>query len=257
MLLLHGFTGSSRSWPDGIVDGLASSGRIPVLVDLPGHGRHIGEVASDRFTPETVFRDLRLASGPDPCPVVGYSMGGRLALAYALRYPDRVSHLVLESASPGLRTEAERARRRVADGALAARIESEGVEAFIQGWEALPLFESQRALPAEVRKAQRARRRMNDPHSLAAALRWLGTGALPSHWDDLERLDMPVLLITGALDRKFTGIAQEMTRLLRRGRTVVVDGAGHAVHLERPDAWIGSVLPFLVERGDPHSAGPI
>lgn len=257
MLILHGFTGSSRSWPPEIIDGLASSGRLPILVDLPGHGRHVGEFELGRFTLETVFRDLDRASGPDPCPVVGYSMGGRLALAYAVCHPHRVSHLVLESASPGLRTEAERARRRDSDDALASRIEREGIEAFVRAWEMLPLFESQRALPAEVQEAQRARRRLNDPRSLAAALRSLGTGALPSYWEDLERLDMPVLLIVGALDRKFTSLAEEMMRLLRRGRTVVVEDAGHAVHLERPDAWIASVLPFLADGGDSSSVGSV
>lgn len=256
MLLLHGFTGSSRSWPSAVLDALASAGWLPVMVDLPGHGRHAGEVEADRFTLKTVFRELGRASGPRPCPVVGYSMGGRLALAYAVHHPDRVSHVILESASPGLRTEAERARRRVADEELAARIERDGVEAFVREWEALPLFESQRALPAEVQEAQRARRRMNDAHSLAAALRWLGTGALASCWGDLDRLDMPVLIITGKLDRKFKGIAEEMTRLLQRGRAVVVEGAGHAVHLERPDAWIGSVVPFLAEVRGPPPVGP-
>jgi 2-succinyl-6-hydroxy-2,4-cyclohexadiene-1-carboxylate synthase len=257
MLLLHGFTGSSRSWPPGVVDGLTSAGWRPVLVDLPGHGRHVGDVDPGRFALETVFEDLGRASGPDPCPVVGYSMGGRIALAYAVGHPDRVSHLVLESASPGLPTEAERARRREADDALATRIESEGVEAFIGEWEMLPLFESQRALAADARDAQRARRRVNDPRSLAAALRRLGTGALPSYWEALEALDLPVLLITGALDRKFTSIAEEMTDLLRRGHAVVVEGAGHAVHLERPDAWIGTVLPFLAERRASHTGRPI
>jgi 2-succinyl-6-hydroxy-2,4-cyclohexadiene-1-carboxylate synthase len=246
-LLLHGFTGSSQSWSQQIIDGLASSGRTPVPVDLPGHGRHIGETDPGRFTLESAFHELEDAAGPDPCPVAGYSMGGRIALNYAVCRRHRVSHLILESASPGLRTAEQRAQRRVADHALADRIERDGVEAFVREWERKPLFESQRALSANVREGQRALRLRNHPGSLAAALRTLGTGALPSCWEDLSGLDLPVLLLTGALDRKFVGIAGDMARLLPRGRLVVVDDAGHAVHLERPDAWLSSVLAFLAE----------
>lgn len=255
MLLLHGFTGSSRSWSRQIIDGLASAGRIPVPVDLPGHGRHIGETDPGRFTLESAFRELEKAAGPDPCPLVGYSMGGRIALAYAARHRNRVSHLILESASPGLRTARERAERNAADHALADRIERNGVTAFVEEWERMPLFESQRALSAGVLEAQRARRRRNHPGSLAGALRGLGTGALPSCWDCLPGLDLPVLLVTGSLDRKFVGVAGEMARLLPRGRQVVVEAAGHAVHLERPDAWLASVLPFLADHPAP-SPGP-
>lgn len=248
MLLLHGFTGSSASWGADLVDGLASGGWLPVPVDLPGHGRHAGESDPARFTQAAVFRSLREAAGEEPCPLVGYSMGGRLALAYAVHHPRRVTHLVLESASPGLPTQEERAQRRTTDEALADRIEARGIAAFVEEWESLTIFESQGGLPEEVRVAQRARRLRNDPHSLGAALRGLGTGALPSHWGALHELDVPVLLLVGSLDEKFTRIARSMEGSLPRARTVVVEGAGHAVHLERPGAWLTAVLSFLGKR---------
>lgn len=245
MLVVHGFTGSAASWPASLVDGLASRDYLPVLVDLPGHGGNAGDTDPACFTLEATLDLLDRAQGPDPAPLVGYSMGGRVALAYALSRPRRVTRLVLESASPGLASAEERAARRASDEALALRLESRGIEAFVDEWEALPLFESQRALPDEVRSAQRARRLRNDPGSLAASLRGVGTGTLPSYWDVLSELSVPTLLLTGALDRKFTTIAGRMAERIPDARHIVVAGAGHAVHLERSAVWLSSVRSFL------------
>jgi 2-succinyl-6-hydroxy-2,4-cyclohexadiene-1-carboxylate synthase len=172
-------------------------------------------------------------------------MGGRFALAYAARNPERVRRLVLESASPGLETGEERAERRTSDEALASFIESEGTEAFVERWEALDLFESQRSLPAETRAAHRARRLLNHPRSLSACLRGLGTAALPSYWGSLPGLRVPVLIVVGGLDRKFAAIGARMAGLLPDARLVEIAGAGHAVHLERPGDWLGAVTGFL------------
>lgn len=245
MLLLHGFTGSRRSWPPVVMEALASRGYRPAPLDLPGHGRNAGERDPARFTLEATLREIGAAQRGGAAPVVGYSMGGRLALAFALAQPARVSRLVLESASPGLATEEERAERRASDEELASRLEREGIEAFVDAWESLPLFETQRALPGESLAAQRARRLANDPHSLAASLRGVGTGTLPSYWDALPALRVPTLLIAGALDRKFSRIARAMAEVLPDARLVVVPGAGHTVHLERPEAWVDAVLDFL------------
>lgn len=245
MLLLHGFTGSAASWPPSLVDGLVSRRDLPVLVDLPGHGRNAGDTDPAHFTLEATLEDLARAQGPGPTPVAGYSMGGRLALAYALRWPERVTRLVLESASPGLPTAEERATRRASDEALARRLEAQGIEAFVDAWEALPLFESQRSLPDDVRGAQRARRLRNHPESLAASLRGVGTGALPSYWEELVHLSVPTLIVTGALDEKFTTLGRDMAARIPRSYHVVVAGAGHAVHLERPAAWLSAVRGFL------------
>jgi len=181
----------------------------------------------------------------EPLDLVGYSMGGRLALAYTARNPGRVRSLVLESASPGLATEEERAARRDADEALALRLETGGMAAFVDHWEALPLFESQRALPEEVQARHRALRLRNHPASLAASLRRLGTGCLPSYWGSLPALGVPVLVLVGGLDRKFTEIGRRMAAALPDATLAVVPDAGHTVHLERPEAWLEAVTPFL------------
>lgn len=198
-----------------------------------------------RFTFDAVEAEITALAGGQPVDLVGYSLGGRLALAYAARNPGGVRRLVLESSSPGLETEEERAERRTTDEALAHSLEADGLEAFVEHWEALELFESQRALPDAVRSAHRARRLLNHPGSLAASLRGLGTGVLPSCWGSLPKLGVPVLILVGALDRKFAAIGARMAGLLPDARLVEIPGAGHAVHLERPEAWLGAVTGFL------------
>lgn len=245
LVLLHGFMGSSASWGTAVVDGLASTGRSPILVDLPGHGRHAGVVAPWRFTVEAVAADILGYATKSPVDLVGYSMGGRLALDFALAYPDRVRRLVIESGSPGLETEEERARRRADDEELAKRLEVEGIESFVDHWEDLPLFESQKALPPDVRAGHRVGRLRNHAPSLAAALRGLGAGSLPSHWGALSRCALPTLILAGELDTRYVGIGERMQARMPNAQLVVVRGAGHTVHLENPAAWVEAVVGFL------------
>jgi len=209
----------------------------------------VGDVAPWRHSLEAVEGEIDALAPGEPLDLVGYSMGGRLALAYAVRNPGRVRRLVLESASPGLATEEARATRRDADDALALRLERDGMAAFVDHWESLPLFASQRALPEEVRTRRRAERLRNHPASLAASLRCLGTGNMPSYWGSLPRLGVPVLVLVGGLDRKFTDVGGRMADALPDATLAVVPDAGHTVHLERPEAWLEAVVPFLSQRG--------
>ena len=242
-VLLHGFTGSAAAW-EPVAGGLAAAGHTPVLVDLPGHGRHAGASDPEGFTLEATLGGIAEAADW-PADLIGYSMGGRVALHFAAAFPARVRRLVLESASPGLAAAHERTERRAADEALARRIVEGGVPDFVRAWESLPLFASQTGLDPGVRARQRSRREANDAASLAASLRGIGTGALPSLWDRLGALDVPTLLLVGAEDAKFVDIARRCLRALPDARLVEVEGCGHAVHLEQPEAWLDAVLAFL------------
>lgn len=197
--------------------------------DLRGHGR-----ASDRVpvTLDAVLEDLAALSD-EPFTLVGYSMGGRIALHAALA-PDlgaRVRRLVLIGASPGLADADERANRRAADEALADEAEDLAIEVFAARWAQTPVLAG---LPADVRARVHADRLRSTPSGLARALRGLGTGALPSLWDRLGELTMPVELMVGARDAKFRAIAEQMLAHAPSCELLVVEGAGHAVHLERP-----------------------
>lgn len=243
-VLLHGFAGSGAAWGDDVVDGLAGAGMSPVLVDLPGHGGDAGNVEPASFSLGATLARVE-ARGDWPADLVGYSMGARLALHFAAVHPDRVRRLVLESGSPGLATEVERAARRRADAELAADIVEGGVERFVDSWESRPIFETRRALDPEILERQRALKLRNDPRSLAAALDGFGTGALPSLWKSLPEIRTPTLLLVGALDRKFVDVAERMADLLPDARMAVIPGAGHTVHLERPAEWLAAVTAFL------------
>ena len=172
-------------------------------------------------------------------------MGGRVALHFAAAYPTKVRRLILESASPGLATEAERLGRQANDEALACEIESHGVREFIRRWESLPLFESQLQLPNPVRAKHYAQRLRNTEAGLASALRGLGTGALPSLWEALPSIQTRTLIIAGELDTKFVEIGEQMTAVLPQAQLCIVPGAGHTVHLERPRHWVKAVAEFI------------
>jgi 2-succinyl-6-hydroxy-2,4-cyclohexadiene-1-carboxylate synthase len=243
-VLLHGFTGSAASWEGRLLDGLAGAGHAPVLVDLPGHGSDMGSSNPGRFTLEATIERID-GAGRWPADLIGYSMGGRLALHFAAARPGRIRRLVLESASPGLEDERERKERREADEQLAARIERDGIEWFVEHWESLPTFQGQERADAASLRRQREIRLRNDPSSLAAALRGLGTGAVPSLWDDIHRIAQPTLLVVGEHDTKFVATADRMANAMPRARVAVIPGAGHNVHLEAPAAWLEAVIAFL------------
>ncbi|MCS7072790.1 MAG: alpha/beta fold hydrolase, partial [Anaerolinea sp.] len=158
VVLLHGFTGSSEMW-QRLSARLVSAGWRVIAPDLPGHGETRGSYEPGRYRIERAAADvIALVSrlGVDSCALLGYSMGGRLALYTALTYPGHIQALILESASPGLASAAEREARRAADEALANRIEREGLDAFVRYWEELPLFSGLHRLPSEVRARLRA-----------------------------------------------------------------------------------------------------
>lgn len=243
IVLLHGFTGSAKSWSPELRSGLGEAGGEVVSLDLPGHGDRADDEAAD-MTLERALADIAVAvSGP--LDLVGYSMGARVALHFALRFPERVRRLVLESGSPGLASARDRARRREADQSLAAQIEEGGVGAFVANWRRNPVLAPgpRRAASAD-RRAARIRR-ANRAEGLAGALRCLGTGALPSLWEQLTDLRAPTLLLVGALDSKFVAIAERMERILPAATLEVVPDAGHTVHLDRPESWLTAVRGHL------------
>lgn len=247
LLLLHGFTGSVEAWGESLLERLAAERRV-LAVDLPGHGESDLPARPGGLALHAVVGHLTRVLdrlGVDRAGWIGYSMGGRIALGAAVLRPERVAALVLESTSPGLQTAEERARRRALDEARAVALESEGLEAWVDDWMALPLFQPRRELPREVRARERERRLGNSVEGLARTLRELGTGSQPSFWDDLDGIDVPVLLLTGARDTKFCRIADDMARRLSAVRRTTVPGAGHTVHLEAPDAWLAALRAFL------------
>jgi 2-succinyl-6-hydroxy-2,4-cyclohexadiene-1-carboxylate synthase len=243
LLLLHGFTGSRHSFAH-LRQRLLPHADV-LVVDLPGHGESAFEEDTSFGSTLAELQRLLDELGLGPLNVAGYSLGARVALGLAVEAGPRIRRLVLESGSPGLRRRRNRGERRRQDEALAARIEADGVGAFVETWEALPLFSGVRTLPAEVQDALRQRRLSGDASGLALSLRRLGLGAQPSYWSVLPRLRVPTLLLSGARDKKYTDLARRMAAELPLVWGHVFAGVGHAPHLEAPEAWADEVLGFL------------
>jgi len=244
LVLVHGFTQTGRCW-DAVAADLAADHEV-VLVDAPGHGDSAGIAAG-------LDEGAALLGETGATAVyVGYSMGGRLCLHLALARPDLVRGLVLVGATPGIDDPAERAARRAADEQLAADLERDGLEVFLERWLAQPLFAS---LPRSA--AALPQRRRNTVAGLASSLRLAGTGVQRPLRGELDRLTMPVLLVVGEHDEKFRRIGEEMTAAIAGAELAVVARAGHAAHLEQPGAVVALVRRWLAAKLPEEDQPPI
>ena len=255
LLLLHGFTGGARTM-EPLGRRLADVRQV-ASVDLPGHGRS-GMPADPQLFGfgETVDALARLLDKRDhvPADVVGYSMGGRLALGLAVRHPEHVASLSLIGASAGISDPVERSARRRSDDDLAEDLLDHGLEMFVDRWMASPLFASQVRLGPDALADSRAQRMDNDPEGLAGSLRGTGSGRQPSYWQDLGGVEVPTLLVVGDEDSKFRAIAMRMAAGLPDSTISVVAEAGHAPHLENLDGTADVILGFLADLDEDRQA---
>jgi 2-succinyl-6-hydroxy-2,4-cyclohexadiene-1-carboxylate synthase len=233
IVLVHGFTQTARCWVP-VDEDLAADHEV-VAVDAPGHGSAAG-IELDlpegaRFVADAGGRGTYL----------GYSMGARFCLHAALDRPDLVQRLVLISGTAGIDHDDERAARRASDEALADHLVDVGVPAFLDEWLSLPMFAG---LPPE--RAYREEREANTAAGLASSLRLAGAGTQLPLWDRLPELAMPVLVVAGADDAKFTALGERMVTAMGPTATlVVVEGAGHTVHLEQPDRFLVALREWI------------
>ena len=249
LLLLHGFTGTARTW-SAQVEAWSAQHRV-IAPDLLGHGGSEAPREPARYALERQAEDLSTLLGlldATPAAVVGYSMGSRLALALALAHADVVSSLVLESPSAGIADPAARAARREADERLAAILDGDGLETFVDEWQSQPVLAGQAALPPDLRDRLRAERLSHDQHGLAASLRGAGQGAMSPLHDRLGTITCPTLVIAGERDPAGLERARTVAAGIPRARLEIIARAGHTPHLERPDAFTQITTDFLSAR---------
>ncbi|MDW3217221.1 MAG: 2-succinyl-6-hydroxy-2,4-cyclohexadiene-1-carboxylate synthase [Acidimicrobiales bacterium] len=245
IVLLHGFTGDASTM-GMLAEPLASSRRV-LVPDLIGHGGSTSPHPEAYGVDEIVGQLLEMLDelGVDGAvDLVGYSMGGRVGLTLACRHPLRVRSLTLIGASAGLATEEERRDRRDADEALARSIEVDGLDAFVDRWMANPLFATQARLGEDRLAEFRAQRLRNDGAELARSLRAAGTGSMEPLHDAVPACPVPTTLVVGADDPKFQAIAEDLRRVMPDATVATVDNAGHAAHVEQPEA----VLEIVEDR---------
>lgn len=245
VLFLHGFMGSSRDWEE-VIDGLRGH-YFCVAVDLPGHGQSVGLTDEDAYSmggTAVLLTGVLDEIGVDRTHVVGYSMGGRVAMYFAVHFPKRCRQVVLESASPGLKAESDRLARRGTDEARAIQLETQEYAEFLEEWYRQPLFETLERHEGLLERMI-ASRITNLPNELARSLREMGTGQQPSLWEMLEHVTTPVMAVAGALDGKYVDVAERMAVLMPTARTAIISNVGHNVHAENPAEYRDLITNFL------------
>ncbi|MDJ0518695.1 MAG: 2-succinyl-6-hydroxy-2,4-cyclohexadiene-1-carboxylate synthase [Trichodesmium sp. MO_231.B1] len=246
ILLLHGFMGSSNDFIEIIPQ--LSKKFCCLTVDLPGHGKTKvfgSEEDYNMLNTAKVLIDLLDDLKIEKCYLFGYSMGGRLALYLAINFPTRFEKIILESASPGLKSKVERSLRYESDFKLANKLENSNFQEFLFNWYNQTLFESLRH--HDNFEKVRERRLENNPLELAKSLRNLGIGNQPSLWGKLSNHQIPTLLIVGEYDYKFQAINTEMAELCQVAKVKIIPESGHNIHWENPREWIESIINFLVK----------
>ena len=243
ILLLHGFTCDSQDF-DQIIS-LVSQSYCCLAVDLPGHGKTkvIGDESCYNMlnTAQALINlldDLQI----DKCLLLGYSMGGRLALYMTLHFPDRFEKVVLESASPGLKSEKDRSHRIQSDLDIAQKLKNSNIKDFILNWYDRPLFKSLKKSPKFDQLIET--RLANNPLELAKSLRNMGTGNQPSLWEKLTQNQIPILLLAGEDDHKFQSINAEIASLCPAANLAIIPKAGHNIHFENIDKFVEVVRQF-------------
>lgn len=227
VLLLHGFTGDRRDWSPWLAEAPAA-----IAIDLPGHGGSpdpTGDFGSE-------IERLLQAIPPSIDQLVGYSLGGRVALSLIAADPDRFRGATILSAHPGLTCAEQRDLRRQADRRWIALLRSQGIRAFVDAWERQPLFATQTALAPSLLADQRARRLAQRAEGLASNLACFGLAEMPATWNALRHWPGRLRWLVGARDARFATIAAELQRQRPETELTRVPGVGHNLLLEAPSA---------------------
>jgi len=249
VVFLHGFTGSSFDWKF-LFDKLPERFE-PIAIDLLGHGKTSSPNKVEKYITlkQVDYLDKILSKLNIQKPIlVGYSMGGRLAMSYLLSFPQKVNSIVLESTSFGLKTKINRIERINSDNVLANKIMNFSIEEFVEFWKNIPLFDSQKKLSLLEREQQTENKiRTNNVIGLTNSLLGFGTGNMNNYFNELENVNTEILLISGILDSKFTEIAIEANSLLPNSHHTIIGDAGHNVHLEKPEEFLKLLSSFLLK----------
>jgi 2-succinyl-6-hydroxy-2,4-cyclohexadiene-1-carboxylate synthase len=258
LLLIHGFTGRGTDWAPFLP--ALRRRTTTISVDLLGHGRSDSPADPARHAVERQAADMAVVLrelDAVPATVAGYSLGARVALRLAVAEPEAVARLVLESPSAGVADPAARAQRRAADEQLAQLLDGDGIDAFVDRWEDLPLFAPERTLPAAHRARLHAARLRNRPEGLAASLRGAGQGAMEPLHGRLAGVTVPTLVVAGARDEAGADRARAIAAGIPNARLEIMEGIGHAPHREAPQRFRRLLLDFLATTTTTTAAAPL
>lgn len=241
IIFLHGFMGNSLDW-EGLSK-LISDKYRPIKIDLIGHGKSSKPSTKKYYSAKSIIKQINLIVKKlriEKFVLVGYSMGGRAAIAYSLKYPKNILALILESSTFGIKNIAERRKRRNADFVLSQNIITGGIKKFLEKWIENPMF-GKLKIPLSIIK----KREITNTAGYQNILTEFSQGKTPNYWKQINKISFPLLLITGANDKKFTKINCEIKKLVPTSQHITVKNTGHNVHLEKPQVFANFVNKFL------------
>lgn len=246
LIFLHGFTGCAEDWLP-VIEQMPDKYNY-VAVDIIGHGKSDSPSNSTLYSVESMVQQIKFIKDKltsEKVFFLGYSMGGRLALNYAINYPDDVKGLILESSTAGIKNDDERNKRFESDLKIVEYIESHSSEEFIEFWSDQELFNTQRRFSNDKLKKLKKKKAAASKIGYANSLRGFSTGVMPPVHDKLKKIPLKVLLITGDLDSKFTGINARLAKRFFKAKHKIVRNSGHNTHLEEPKRFIEIVTNYL------------
>lgn len=242
IIFLHGFTGKAEDW--SFITSSLPDNYYPIAIDLPGHGKtKTSSYSVDAYVKcvELVITHFNISE----TVVVGYSMGGRTALAYAIKNPTKVVGLILEGTTAGIENDTEKRERAKSDSELADLILKNGIDWFVGYWLSIPFFKTLKRLSKTAYAKLLEQKKLNSGIGLAKSLKEFSTGKMPSLWGELHTLNIPTILIAGNFDKKFVETNKAMAKLLPNSQRKIVNSCGHNTHLENPKEFIILVNQFL------------
>lgn len=246
VLFLHGFTGCAEDWFP-VFEQLPDKYNYLAL-DIIGHGKSDAPGDSAKYNVESLVSQIKYVKDhltQNKIFVHGYSMGGRLALNFAINHPDDVKGLILESTSAGIKNDEERKKRYEDDLKIVEYIETHTLEEFIESWQDMELFNTQRRFSNDKLKKIKKKKSSGSKIGYSNSLRGFSTGIMPPVHDKLKKIPFKVLLITGDLDTKFTGINARLVKRFFKAKHKIVRNSGHNTHLEEPKRFMEIVTNYL------------
>lgn len=248
ILFLHGFMGNIDEFTEAIK--LLGEDFSYLTLDLPGHGKTpvLDDTEYYKMEPTAqaiikLLDELKIRQ----CFIVGYSMGGRLGLYLTLHFPERFIKVVLESASPGLQTDAERLARIKTDNLITRKLRrifaQHEFHVFLNNWYQQPIFGNLKNHPGY--QSMLETRVTNNPLELAKSLQFMGTGYQPSLWEKLSKNQLPWLLIVGEYDEKFVKINSAIFYTTKLAQLKIINQVGHNIHLENTLVFVENIKNFF------------
>lgn len=247
ILFLHGFMGNLHEF-DQVIE-LLFNDFSHLTIDLPGHGETqvLDDECYTMASTATAIIQLLDELKIDQCYLIGYSMGGRLALYLTLHFPHRFIKVILESASPGLATETARLARIKSDTQIARKISriihQDDFYNFLNNWYQQPIFGDIKNHPQY--QYMVVSRLANQPLNLVKSLQFMGTGSQPSLWELLPNNNIPLLLLVGEKDEKFIAINIAITEKCNLAKLQIIPQVGHNIHLANTLAFVQNIRDFF------------